>query len=251
MAVSSLFDTALQAVMRDFPHHEGALSRLPSLVKTKLARIMAKRGVLREENMALVLHDGVLDLDLSECSISGHGLGYVTSLCPRLRKVDLNAPQGCRNDISSHDFRHFFTRCTRLQVVSLRCCVLLDNSAVLCLVQNCPMLTSLCVGGCHMISDRSLMAIGQKCRYLQVLDLTRTKVSTEGLSALANGVCAKVLRELNVSHCLNVTDEGIHSVVVCCPRLSILVLHSCPLLTPHSRDITTRANLKQLTWTIY
>ena len=53
-------------------------------------------------NVWQVLHDGVLDLDLSECSISGHGLGYVTSLCPRLRKVDLNAPQGCRNDISSH-----------------------------------------------------------------------------------------------------------------------------------------------------
>ena len=73
-------------------------------------------------------------------------------------------------------FCQFFSHCQRLQVVSLRCCVLLDNNALTCLVQNCPMLASLCVAGCHMISDRSLIVIGQKCRYLQALDVARTKV---------------------------------------------------------------------------
>ena len=60
------------------------------------------------------------------------------------------------------------------------------------------------------------------------------------------------LQELNVSHCLNVTDEGVQSVVTQCPRLSILVSHSCPLLTNVSRDIGSNGQrLKQLTWTIY
>ena len=54
MAVSSLFETSLQAVMRDFHHHEAALRYLPSLVKTRVARVMAKRGLLIEGNMKLV-----------------------------------------------------------------------------------------------------------------------------------------------------------------------------------------------------
>ena len=54
MSVSSLFDTALQAVMRDFHHHEPALRYLPSGVKCSVAGVMAKRGLMNERNMSLV-----------------------------------------------------------------------------------------------------------------------------------------------------------------------------------------------------
>ena len=54
MAVSSLFDSALQAVMRELPHYESELSYLPGAVKAKLARVMARRGVLCDRNIALV-----------------------------------------------------------------------------------------------------------------------------------------------------------------------------------------------------
>ena len=61
-----------------------------------------------------------------------------------------------------------------------------------------------------------------------------------------------LLQELNISHCLNVTDEGVQSVVTQCPQLSILVFHGCPLLTSLSRDIASNGRqMKQLTWTIY
>ena len=54
MSVSSLFDSALQAVMRDFHHHEAALRYLPSGVKSRVAGVMAKRGLMNERNMSLV-----------------------------------------------------------------------------------------------------------------------------------------------------------------------------------------------------
>ena len=54
MAISSLFDTALRAVMRDFHHHEPELRYLPSGVKGRVARVMAKRGLMNERNMELV-----------------------------------------------------------------------------------------------------------------------------------------------------------------------------------------------------
>ncbi len=53
-SVSSLFDLSLQVVMRDIRYHEAMLWYLPSLVKTRVAAVMAKRGLLGDSNMALV-----------------------------------------------------------------------------------------------------------------------------------------------------------------------------------------------------
>lgn len=54
MSISSLFDCALQAVLRDLPSHEDDLRYLPLGVKTSLARVMAKRGLLTDKNIRLV-----------------------------------------------------------------------------------------------------------------------------------------------------------------------------------------------------
>ena len=73
-------------------------------------------------------------------------------------------------------FCDIFTHLSRLQILNLKCCTLLDNAAVTCLTQSCPYLQSLCLSGCHMISDNSVMAISLKSKCLQALDLTKTKV---------------------------------------------------------------------------
>ena len=54
MAVSSLFDSALQAVLRELPRHEQELPYLPGPVKGKIAGVMARRGLLCDRNLALV-----------------------------------------------------------------------------------------------------------------------------------------------------------------------------------------------------
>ena len=57
---------------------------------------------------------------------------------------------------------------------------------------------------------------------------------------------SKIPQELNISHCLNVTDEAVEVLFKHCPRLSILVFHGCPRLTSHSYDVaSTHAGLKQ------
>lgn len=56
VCVSSLLDLSLQTVMRDIKYHEAKLRYLPSLVKTKVAAVMAKRGLLTDSNLSLVAH---------------------------------------------------------------------------------------------------------------------------------------------------------------------------------------------------
>ncbi len=52
--ISTLFESSLQAVLRDLPFHEKELPYLPVVVKTSLARVMAKRGMLTDKNIRLV-----------------------------------------------------------------------------------------------------------------------------------------------------------------------------------------------------
>lgn len=66
-----------------------------------------------------------------------------------------------------------------------------------------------------------------------------------------NSMYVLVYQEVDISHCLNVTDDGVLSLLSLCPSLSILVSHGCPLLTPATRDHSTGLKLKQVTWTVY
>jgi hypothetical protein len=54
LEISSLYDCALQAVLKDLSVYEGEFPYLPSGVKTSLARAMAKRGILTDRNIRLV-----------------------------------------------------------------------------------------------------------------------------------------------------------------------------------------------------
>ena len=82
--------------------------------------------------------------------------------------------------------------------------MLVDNKAVSCLVQNCPMLTSLSVSGCVMVTDKSLVAIGLRCKHLLSLDVTKTKVGTQSSYYSTIHVC--VYGTILYTEFLNVSD---------------------------------------------
>lgn len=75
------------------------------------------------------------------------------------------------------DLSNLFSQCKKLQVLNLKGCVLMDNTAVGVLAKHCSYLLSLSLSGCHMVSDRGVMMLSERCQYLQALDLTRTKVN--------------------------------------------------------------------------
>ena len=53
--ISSLFELAMQVVLRNLSIFEKGLRYLPAGVKTSLAHVMAKRGLLTDTNCTLVL----------------------------------------------------------------------------------------------------------------------------------------------------------------------------------------------------
>ncbi|XP_011403084.1 PREDICTED: protein AMN1 homolog [Amphimedon queenslandica] len=245
--VPSLFSKSLDALMRDFFWFEDSLLYLPPLIKSKIAQRMCKRRLMNDHNAQLVLHDGIHDLNLTDGNISRICLQSIGSYCPKLIKLNLSVSEGCRNNINSNDLSRLFCRCTRLQVVDLKGCVLVDNSCIDVLTRNCCYLLSLSLSGCHMITDKSVMILTDRCHYLQVLDLSRTKVSNNGLYYLSKGMCSTKLKELKVTQCINITDEGVQAIMKHCTRLSFLDINGCPI----QNNLSSIGKLQQISWTIY
>ena len=103
----------------------------------------------------------------------------------------------------------------------------------------------------------------QRCDAITSLSLNRTPISDRSLTALGLSSCRTSLKELNVSSCSSITDQGIEDFLVGLrmndniPVLNIFIFHKCPQLTETSRLLVddffseNHITAKQLSWTIY
>lgn len=249
--VSSLQNHCLRAVACQLPDHETSLDMLPVEIKTKLVNLLSKRGLLTDSNIMKVLHPSLRELELSECSVSDSGLSSLC-ICKNLRKLDLNATKNSRENITSEGIIKVFSSCHNLQTVYLRRCVNVTDDAVAALTQHCSHLEHLNLCGCINITDASLQLIALNCGFLQSLNISKTKVSDDGITSLATGKCHCSIKEVQVSHCIHITDVSIESLLARCPRIRILIFDGCPLVTDRSRQAIEEAgHLKQLSWTVY
>eukprot|EP00455_Lapot_gusevi_P004074 TRINITY_DN11676_c0_g1_i3.p1 TRINITY_DN11676_c0_g1~~TRINITY_DN11676_c0_g1_i3.p1 ORF type:complete len:563 (-),score=53.97 TRINITY_DN11676_c0_g1_i3:29-1717(-) len=118
------------------------------------------------------------------------GLEALVQGCPRLVQLVLSQ---CRS-ISAEGFKHL-ARLTHLERVAL----------ILC-----------------QVTDEVIQAISTGCPSLAYLDLSWCRsVTDESLKALASGVCALSLREINFSYC-QISDAGLLHLSRGCPNLSAI-----------------------------
>lgn len=249
--VSSLQNHCLRAVACQLPNHETSLYALPVEIKAKLIHLLSKRGLLTDSNIEKVLHPSLRDLELCECRISDSGLASLC-VCENLRKLDLNATKNSRDDITSEGVIKVFTSCCQLQTVYLRRCINVSDTAIITLTENCRHLEHLNLCGCINITDTSLHVLAKNCRFLQSLNISKTKVTDNGIMQLTTGKCRQSIKEVQVSHCIHITDASIEALLALCPRINILIFDGCPHVTESSRHAIEEAGqLKQLSWTVY
>jgi hypothetical protein len=94
-------------------------------------------------------------------------------------------------------------KCAQLQEICLSRCAELTDRGILAIAVGCPLLVSIDVSGCKMISDDAL----------------------EGLSLRG------ALNNVNVSNCNRITDAGIRTILSKCTVLKFLSVAKCILLT--------------------
>ncbi|CAL1527185.1 unnamed protein product [Lymnaea stagnalis] len=253
----SLFQTSTSAVIRHLSNYEDSLWDTPASIKQALLRLMSKRGLITDQNIDKVLHSRLLSLDLSSSKVTDQCL-FKLSRMKQLFKIDLNSFKVPNETITSAGIISLSESCPNLQIVYLRRNVNLTDEAVLALSRNCPRLCELNVGGCLLLTDNSLVALGENSHYLRSLNITLTQVSDSGIHSLCQGCCSKVITEIDISGCGNLTDDSVEMLLMLCPKIRILLFERCPSITENSRLAlnerlisTHGAKMKQVSWTVY
>jgi hypothetical protein len=94
------------------------------------------------------------------------------------------------------------------------------------------MLSVIEMSGCEMISDISVKALGKNCPMIEILNLSCCKlISNESFVDAEIRPLFPNLISLDLSRCLNITDEAIHVVATDCDRLEVINLSSCEDIT--------------------
>eukprot|EP00112_Aurelia_sp_Birch-Aquarium-sp1_P020369 Seg523.10 transcript_id=Seg523.10/GoldUCD/mRNA.D3Y31 product="Protein AMN1-like" protein_id=Seg523.10/GoldUCD/D3Y31 len=248
---SGLRIIALRKVVESIDMHVENISWQPHELKDNILYLLSKRGRITDDNIGKILHRDVIELDLSESEVTDRGLGDIY-LCKELRKLDLNAGKGNRMQVTAEGIGKIVEHCKLLQIVLLRRCELIEDTAVSLLATSCPNLTQLCLDGCKGVTDEATECLGKYSSKLKYLDISRTQVTDKGLSYLADGCCSDVLFELHVGYCKDVSDNGIDMLLNYCPNLQILMFDGCPLVTDRSRENIglLGRRMKQLSWTV-
>ncbi|XP_001635812.2 protein AMN1 homolog [Nematostella vectensis] len=254
-SLDSLQTSCIRAIADHVSQHKGGLKDLPREVKDNLVLLFSKRGLLSDDVLPKIVSPLIRDLDLSESDTSDEGL-MALQVCKKLRKLDLNAVKDRRENITSNGIITLSQSCHDLQTVYLRRCTSIGDEAVIALAENCPQLMHLNLGGCLQITDRSLKALAKHSKFLQSLNVSKTKITDTGIFSLTSGCCTQSLKELHLAHCKDITDDGVESVLMLCPNVTILIFHNCPLVTDRSRyameEVAQRGGvMKQLSWTVY
>eukprot|EP01039_Chlorochromonas_danica_P010216 gene10216-11308_t len=97
------------------------------------------------------------------------------------------------------------------------------------LLIRCPNLTTLDISSVMNLSNTMLQSIGQRCPSLRSLDLRGSKSVTD--SGLLTIHKCKMLKEIDLSDCLQITSEAILALLVACPNLHSIALARIPQVT--------------------
>ncbi|KAF5747652.1 putative F-box protein atfbl3 [Tripterygium wilfordii] len=109
-----------------------------------------------------------------------------------------------------------------LRKLHITCCRKITYIAIAHITSSCANLVSLRMESCTMVPREAYVLIGERCRFLEELDVTDNEIDDEGLKSIAR--CSN-LSILKLGICLNITDAGLAHVGMCCPKLKELDLY--------------------------
>lgn len=158
----------------------------------------------------------VHSLDLSKCAWLGDGeLRLLLSLLPKISILNLSE----NTQITYRGFAEL-KNLYGLKSLSLEKCFQLENDALNLILQGAGGLTELNLHGCRKLSESSFSELGKRAPHLKKLVLSRTTITDGGLSDIA--FKSQELAELELDHCLNISESGLFDCVRLAKLLEVL-----------------------------
>jgi hypothetical protein len=170
-------------------------------------------------------HSGVISLVASHCSqlrkiytrtgLVDDDLAALGAGCPALTTVDTMSAEVTDAGLLA------IARNGALRALHMEGCLQVTDEGLQAVVSLCPHLESVDITSCEdLITDSTLIALGQHCRNLRKLKTGYTYVTEEGLEAIAAG--CPLLENLDVSACM--VGPAIEAIARNCPLLRVLIV---------------------------
>uniref|UniRef100_A0A8C1QVU1 F-box/LRR-repeat protein 2 n=1 Tax=Cyprinus carpio TaxID=7962 RepID=A0A8C1QVU1_CYPCA len=168
-------------------------------------------------------------LNISWCDqVTKDGIQALVRCCPGLKGLFL---KGC-TQLDDEALQHIGAHCPELVTLNLQTCSQITDQGLITICRGCHRLQSLCVSGCANITDAILNALGQNCPRLRILEVARCSQLTDvGFTSLAR--VSKQSHKHTAQQCTSIciTDGTLIQLSIHCPRLQVLSLSHCELIT--------------------
>jgi hypothetical protein len=173
----------------------------------------------------------VYSLDVSKCAWLGDGeLRLLLNLLPKISILNLSE----NTQITYRGFAEL-KNLYGLKSLSLEKCFQLENDGLNLILQGAGGLAELNLHGCRKLSDGSFNELGKRTPHLKKLVLSRTTITDGGLV----DICFKCqeLTELELDHCLNITEAGLFDCVRIAKQLKMLSIRENKFDSKAVRDV--------------
>ncbi|KAL8093120.1 hypothetical protein AgCh_035129 [Apium graveolens] len=161
-------------------------------------------------------------IKLDGCLVTCSGLRAIGNWCASLREVSLSKCMG----VTDEGLSSLVTKHKDLRKLDITCCRKITHKSIAQITNSCTSLTSFRMESCTLVPRESYVLIGQRCHFLEELDLTDNEVDDEGLISISR--CSK-LYSLKLGICLNITSEGLSYIGMSCTKLTELDLYRLSL----------------------
>ncbi|KAK4833719.1 hypothetical protein QYF36_009963 [Acer negundo] len=206
------------------------MSNCQNISHLGLSSLTSGTGGLQQLTLAygspvtLALADGLKKLfmlqsiKLDGCVVTCAGLKAIGNLCVSLKELSLSKCLG----VTDEGLSSVVTKHRELRKLDITCCRKITDVSIAHITNSCTTLTSLRMESCTLVPREAFVLIGQRCPFLEELDLTDNEIDDEGLKSISR--CPN-LAVLKLGICLNITDEGLTHVGMGCPKLVELDLY--------------------------
>ncbi|KAL4296826.1 hypothetical protein GQ457_12G030290 [Hibiscus cannabinus] len=166
----------------------------------------------------LLTYSKLQSIKLDGCIITWSGIKAMASLDAPFKELSFSKCLGLTDDGLS-----FLVQSQKdLRKLDITCCRKITYNSIDSVTSSCTSLTSLRMESCSLVPKEAFVLIGERCPFLEELDVTDNEIDDEGLKSISR--CSK-LSILKLGICSNISDEGLAKFGSCCPLLKELDLY--------------------------
>ncbi|KAK6164791.1 hypothetical protein DH2020_001655 [Rehmannia glutinosa] len=164
---------------------------------------------------------------LDGCQVTCSGLKAIGNWCVSLKELSLSKCMG----VTDEGLSSVVTKHKDMKKLDITCCRKITHLSLANITNSCTSLVSLKMESCTSVSAEAFVLIGQRCQFLEELDVTDNEIDDDGLISIS--MCAQ-LSSLKLGICLNITDEGLIHIGKCCLKLKEIDLYRSAGITDSS-----------------